>query len=69
MHQSNQGGPEKHYCIHLSPGEGRQWPPIIRIRADGICEGEPLTLKLAGEVVARIRAEVSAWWVDEEKSS
>ena len=66
MQQETQDGRTRYYCIQLSPGEGRQWPPIIRIRADSLCEGEPVKLKLAGEVVASIAAEISAWWVEVE---
>ena len=53
------------------------WSPVFRVRADTVCGGEwqkndgpfnaSMTFRRKGEVVARIRrAQVSAWWVEEE---
>jgi len=46
---------------------GRDGPPI-RIVAETLCKGSPVTFKRDGETVAEIHSPIAALWIVEEPS-
>ena len=54
--------PVRTYCFRMTAGD------VVRIQADVMCEGNSgKTLKREGQVVGRITASTTAWWIEEER--
>lgn len=53
------------YCVQLEPTADGGWPPVIRVRADGM-EREPgrIVLKLGDEIVGMMSGNIAAWWIE-----
>ncbi len=58
------------YCIQMCH-DARQidaaWPPVIRIRADVMCEihEKKMEFKRDGQLVGRVDGNIKAWWIEE----
>ena len=68
MEQTTEHPLKRYYCIQLGASQS-VWPPVIRVRADLLCEsdaGRKIELKRSGQLVARITGNINAWWIEEE---
>ena len=54
------------YCFQLPAASNANWPEIIRVHADVMCEsGGKIALKREGQIVGEISVKVYAWWIEE----
>ena len=68
MDRTVESKPIRTYCIQMQPETGGQWPPLVRICADVMCETHRAYIfKREDQIVGKIEGPIRGWWIEEER--